>query len=124
MTNWKHRVLTSLIVSSVAITASLATGAAVAAGSESLSNAMDLRALYGLPPSESHVKSLMGSAKDVGSKQFDIPMTAAEVKQVDPNGRAIYSDFVNRNVIPWLEEQPTCAGAWLDRSGLGRRPAR
>ena len=42
------------------------------------------------------------------------PALAQATERLTPNELAIFSSAVKRNVLPWLEQQPEYAGAWLD----------
>lgn len=93
---------------------------AVMGADQAVEGAMLLREVYGLPAGRSEVQSLIGSSRDVGSDRYGIPMTQAEVDNVDPDGRAKFSRAVRRDVLPWLEDEPKYAGAWLDQKKNGR----
>lgn len=108
----------SLVLSAVLVFPPAATMAAEPT-ERSIDDAIEARAPYGLGIDRSQVRSMLADGKDVGSKDWGIPMTAAEAKQLDLSGRMRFADQVDRNVMPYVESLPTFAGAYIDQKDGG-----
>ena len=85
----------------------------------SVEAAADARASLGLDADLTLVAELRGSANDVGTAEWGIPMTADEAEAVDLAGRMAFADQIDQDVRPWLESLPTFAGLYFDQINGG-----
>ncbi len=114
--------LCTALAVAVGLTGSLTVGDAPvrAADTGSITDGMQSREVLGLRSDRDYVADLVGTAADVGSERFGIPMTSAEFDDVDLDGRILFSNRVHRDVMPWVEEQPEFAGSWIDQKHDGK----
>lgn len=66
------------------------------------------------------VAELLGSALDVGSRKWGIPMTRQEDLAVDLDGRMAFADHIDTKVLPELSQLETFAGAYYQPADGGR----
>lgn len=84
-----------------------------------LASVIERRAALGLSTERNGLESLIGTAKDVGSEAWGLPMTAAEAARVDFPGRMAFAYTVGEQVLPKVSSLPTFAAAYFDAAGNG-----
>lgn len=84
-----------------------------------VANAQAERAALGLQADATTVTALLGSARDVGTPDWGISMTAAEEAAVDLPGRARFAHEVSRSVLPYARALPGYGGAYFDAASSG-----
>lgn len=108
----------SVALAYAAISVSPAAGASVS--DDAIDHGIYMRGVYGLNASRDYVAKLAGSPADVGSAEYGVPLTRAEVKELDIYGRTNYSLALQNKVLPYVESLPTYAGEWLDQKDGGK----
>lgn len=78
---------------------------------------VETRMSLGLNADVEYVQNLRGSAEDVGSDLFNVPMTQAEVNEMQE--RWDFASATRDTVLPYVRELPTFAGAFYDHSSNG-----
>ena len=78
---------------------------------------VETRMSLGLNADVEYVRNLRGSAEDVGSDLFNVPMTQAELNEMQ--GRWDFANATRDTVMPYVRELPTFAGAYYDHSSNG-----
>lgn len=71
----------------------------------------------GLNADVDYVQNLRGSADDVGSEKFNVPMTQAEYDEMQE--RWNFATATRDTVMPYVRELPTFGGAYYDHSSNG-----
>jgi hypothetical protein len=108
--------------------AAMTPGALVATGSEeaatgpaaaAVANAQAERAALGLPADAATVTALLGSARDVGTSEWGISMTAEEEVAVDLMGRGLFAHEVEEKAIPYAKSLPGFGGVYFDAASNG-----
>lgn len=94
--------------------------AAESAAPVDLAEAGRLRGELGLDARSSVVAELAGSALDVGSSKWGIPMTRQEDLTIDLGGRMAFADHIDTKVLPEVSQLETFAGAYYHPADGGR----
>ncbi len=77
-----------------------------------------VRSAYGLPTDPTSILSLAGSAADVGSATWGIPLTSGELASLGLEDRNAFVSAAHERLIPYLRSLPALGGIWVDqRSG-------
>ncbi len=84
-----------------------------------VANAQAERAALGLQADAATVTALLGTARDVGTPEWGISMTAAEVAAVDLPGRSQFGHEVSKSVLPYAKALPGFGGAYFDAPSRG-----
>lgn len=82
-----------------------------------LRSAVESRAALGLNAEPAYVETLQGSADDVGTARFGIPLTTDELTEVE--ARFIFAAATREKVLPFVEKLPVFAGAYFDHQAGG-----
>jgi hypothetical protein len=78
------------------------------------------RATYGLPSDLATVRELIESGRDVGTADWGIVLSDAELIQLDLAGRMTFEGDVKERLLPFAEGLDTFAGAYFDQATGGR----
>ncbi len=78
---------------------------------------VETRMSLGLTADVAYVQNLRGSAEDVGSEKFNIPMTQVEYAEMQE--RWDFATATHDTIIPYVRELPTFGGAYYDHSSNG-----
>lgn len=78
---------------------------------------VETRMSLGLNADVEYVQNLRGSAEDVGSDLFNVPMTQTELDEMQE--RWDFASATRDTVLPFVRELPTFAGAYYDHSSNG-----
>jgi hypothetical protein len=78
---------------------------------------VETRMSLGLNADVEYVQHLRGSAEDVGSEKFNVPMTHAEYAEMQE--RWDFASATRDTIMPYVRELPTFAGAYYDHSSDG-----
>lgn len=85
-----------------------------------VSEGVRAREEFGLSANPDTVGQLIGSVDDVGSKEWGIPLTAAEAQKLDIGGRMKYEGEFDETVVPFVRALVTYAGVSFDQRDGGR----
>ena len=75
---------------------------------------VETRMSLGLNADVEYVQHLRGSAEDVGSEKFNVPMTQAEYDEMQE--RWDFASATRSTIMPYVRELPTFAGTYYDHS--------
>lgn len=78
---------------------------------------VETRMSLGLNADVAYVQNLRGSAEDVGSEKFNVPMTQAENDEMQE--RWDFASATRDTIMPYVRQLPTFAGAYYDHSSNG-----
>lgn len=78
---------------------------------------IETRMSLGLNTDIAYVQDLRGSAEDVGSERFNVPMTQAEYEEMQ--ARWDFASATRTTILPYVRELATFGGAYYDHSSNG-----
>jgi hypothetical protein len=78
---------------------------------------VETRISLGLKADVEYVRNLRGSAEDVASAEFNVPMTQAEYD--DMQERWAFASAAHDTIIPYVQNLPVFAGVYFDHSSNG-----
>jgi len=79
-----------------------------------------VRSAYGLRADLDTIRTLRGSAADVGTPDWGFPMSQDEATRLDINGRNAFVSSVSRDLLPYVSSLANFGGAWIDQKRDGR----